>query len=90
MQAKRRKLRKAAEVRGAAAAAAREILGPQASVTAEGPAGRSVEEDTRPVEGGSTGQEREEAARPEEEEEATASSPAGHKVAHAAAPGFST
>ena len=35
---------------------------------------RSVEEDTRPVEGGSTGQERREAARPMEEE-ATASSP---------------
>ena len=74
MQAKRRKLRKAAEVRGAATVAAGETLGPQVSVTTEGPVGRSVEEDTRPVEGGSTGQEREEAARPEEEE-ATASSP---------------
>ena len=42
-------------------------------MTTEGPAGRSAEEYTRPVEGGSTGQERKEAARPEEE--ATASSP---------------
>ena len=43
VQAKRRKLRKAAEVRSAAAAAAGETLGPQASVTTEGPVGRSVE-----------------------------------------------
>ena len=55
MQAKRRKLHKAAEVRGAAMAAAGEALGPQASMTTEGPDGRSVEEDTRPVEGGSMG-----------------------------------
>ena len=68
VQAKRRKLRKAAEVRRAATAAAGETSGPQVSVTTEGPAGRSVEEDTRPVEGGSTGQER-------KEEEATTSSP---------------
>ena len=46
MQAKRRKLRKAAEVRSAAATAAGETLGPQASVTTEGPVGRSVEEVT--------------------------------------------
>ena len=74
VQAKRRKLRKAAEVRSAAATAAGETLGPQASTTTEGPIGRSVEEAVRPVEGGSTGQERREAARPDEEE-ATASSP---------------
>ena len=74
MQAKRRKLRKATEVQHAATAAAGETLGPQTSVTTEGPVGRSVEEDTRPVEGGSMGQERREAARPDEEE-ATASSP---------------
>ena len=74
MQAKRRKLRKAAEVRRAATAAAGETSGPQASMITEEPAGRSVEGDTRPVEEGSTGQERKEAVRPEEEE-ATASSP---------------
>ena len=45
MQAKRRKLRKAAEVRSAAATAAGETLGPQASTTTEGPVGRSVEEE---------------------------------------------
>ena len=55
-------------------AAAGEAMGPQASVTTEGPVGRSVVEDTRPVEEGSMGQERREAARPDEEE-ATASSP---------------
>ena len=49
-------------------------MGPQASMTAEGPVGRSVEEVVRPVEGGSMGQERGEAARPDEEE-TTASSP---------------
>ena len=49
-------------------------MGPQASETTKGPIGRSVEEDTRPVEGGSTGQKRREAARPMEEE-ASASSP---------------
>ena len=74
MQAKRRKLRKAAEVRSAAATAAGETLGPQASTTTEGPVGRSVEEVVRPVEGGSMGQEGREAAGPDEEE-ATASSP---------------
>ena len=74
MQAKRRRLRKAAEVRGAATSAAGESAGLQASKTTEGPTMRSVEEDTRPVEGGSTRQERKEAARPVEEE-ATASSP---------------
>ena len=74
VQAKRRKLRKAAEVRCAAAAAAGEATGPQASMTTEGPVGRSVEEVTKPVEGGSMGQERREAVRPDEEE-ATASSP---------------
>lgn len=43
-------------------------------MTTEGPIRHSVVEDTRPVEGGSTGQERREAARPEEEE-VTASYP---------------
>ena len=74
MQVKRRKLRKAAEVWSAATAAAGEAMGPQASMTTEGPVGRSVEEVTKPVEGGSMGQERREVARPDEEE-ATASSP---------------
>ena len=58
VQAKRRRLRKVAEVWGAATSAAGESAGLQASETTEGPVGRSVEEDTRPVEGGSTGQER--------------------------------
>ena len=75
MQAKRRKLCKATEVRGAAAAAAGESAGLPASETTEGPTGRSVEEDTRPVEGGSTEQERREAARPVEEEATTSSPP---------------
>ena len=74
VQAKRRRLRKASEVQGATTAAGGESAGLPASETTEGPAGRLVEEDTRPVEGGSMGQERREAARPMEEE-ATASSP---------------
>ena len=75
VQAKRRKLRKAAEVRCVATGAAGETLGPQASVTTEGPVGRSVEEVTKPVEGGSMGQERREAMRPDEEEPMASSPP---------------
>ena len=52
MQAKRRRLRKAAEVRSTAMVAAGEALGPQVSVTTKGPAGRSVEEDTGQARGG--------------------------------------
>ena len=75
VQAKRGRLRKAAEFRGAATSAAGESAGLQASETTEGPVGRSVEEDTRPVEGRSMGQEIKEAARPMEEEATASSSP---------------
>lgn len=69
--AKRRKLRKAAEVRGAAAATTRERVVLPASDTTEGPVEPSVEERSRPMEKDSTGPEEKEAERPVDEVEAT-------------------
>ena len=86
MPAKRQKLRKAAEARGAATATAGEPAVPPTSDTSEGPVEASVKEQIRPVEMESMGPEEKEAEGPVEEEatvplivvppeEATASSP---------------